>query len=209
MKWKNFFVNGISIFLGIIFFTAGMAKVYYDHKFPGIIGPITLEEMLNKYDLGLFARFIGFAQVLIGFMLLTLRYRTLAAIMLLPMVLNILLVTVSMNWIGTPYVLSFFLVLNVILLAADAKSLAHLVGFPTHPHHITGQNQSAVKYGIIWLSGLVLVFESAYLSYFNLTLAYIICATGFAMSMFTYLKAGRAGYEKVNEPDFKQEAVSA
>jgi uncharacterized membrane protein YphA (DoxX/SURF4 family) len=107
-------ITGTRLFLGLIFFTAGMAKL--TQNFPGLIGPVWLEERLEVYHLGLYARFIAWSQVLIGLLLFTQRFATLGAIMLFPMITNILMVTISLGWRGTPYVNAFLLLLNVILL---------------------------------------------------------------------------------------------
>lgn len=205
MNWRNFLINGISVFLGIIFFTSGMAKVYFGHEFPGLIGPVWLEDELAKYDLGMYARFIAFSQITIGFILLTLRYRTLGAIMMLPMVLNILLVTISMNWAGTPYVLSFFLLLNMIVLAADAKKLLHLAGVLYTQEIVYRHSPSPLKYGMIWLAGFLQILASIYLSYLNLPFAYMVCVTGIVVSLYPYFKEGRAGSTLALKPTVPQD----
>ena len=118
-------INCLRIFLGILFLTAGLGKMV--PGFPGLMGPPWLEEVLVKYDLALFARFIAYSQILIGWLLLSRRFATIGAIMLLPMLLNILVVTISQNWRGTPYVVSIFLVMNLWLLAADFHRLKFLI----------------------------------------------------------------------------------
>lgn len=197
MNYRTFTLNGISVFLGLIFFTAGMAKIFYEHRFPGLIGPVWLEEKLAEFGLGLFARFIAYSQIVVGFMLLTLRYRTLGAIALLPMLLNILLVTISQNWKGTPYVLAFFLLLNMVLLAAEAPKLLHLLGFRTK---YTPSVHAPVRYGLLWLSGLALVMGSVPLSFQTQTAAYVLCVTGIAVGLHTYWKGGRAGKQAKASP---------
>ena len=113
LRWG---ITLIRLFLGGIFFTGGISKLM---PFPGVMGPVWLEEVLEPHGLGLYARFIAWSELLIGLLLLSLRFATLGAIMLVPLVLNILMVTISMNWRGTPYVVSFFLMLNVCLLIYD------------------------------------------------------------------------------------------
>ncbi|MFC5272074.1 hypothetical protein [Adhaeribacter terreus] len=126
---KHFFTPWVlvclRVFLGFLFFTAGMSKLV--PGFPGLMGPVWLEASLAKYDLALFARFIAYSQILIGWLLLSRRFATLGAIMLLPMLLNILLITISQNWRGTPYVVSVFLLMNIWLLAADFHKLKFLI----------------------------------------------------------------------------------
>ncbi|WP_347157554.1 hypothetical protein [Pontibacter chitinilyticus] len=192
MRLKTFFLNGTSVFLGLIFFTAGMAKLYFGHKFPGLIGPVWLEERLAQYGLGLFARFIAYSQIAVGFILLTLRYRTIGAIALLPMLLNILMVTVSQQWPGTPYVLSFFLLLNLMLLTAEAPKLLHLLGFST-TYTPPVPTASPVKFGLLWLAGLILVLISIPVSFYSMATAYVVVVVGLAVGLFSYAKGGRAG----------------
>lgn len=110
MRWIEL---AVAWFLGLIFLSGGMSKLM---PFPGVIGPVWLEEELSKYDLGMFAVFIAWSEAIIGLLLLTKPTRVLGAIMLVPLVLNILMVTVSMQWRGTPWVITFFLVANVFLL---------------------------------------------------------------------------------------------
>ncbi|MCC9135761.1 hypothetical protein ACFSKU_17200 [Pontibacter silvestris] len=195
MNFKTFFLNGISVFLGIIFFTAGMAKLYFEHKFPGVMGPPWLEERLSEYNLGLFARFIAYSQVIVGFILLTLRYRALGSITLLPIVLSTLVITISLQWRGTPYVLTFFLLLNLILLIAEAPKLLHLVGFRTN-YTLPTKATSPAKYGLMWLSGLILALFSISLSNHSLVLAHLFNLAGIAISLNTYIKGGRVGKQQ-------------
>jgi uncharacterized membrane protein YphA (DoxX/SURF4 family) len=109
-------IVGTRVFLGLIFFTGGMSKLV---PFPGVMGPVWLEQELEQYALALYARFIAWSEMLIGLLLLSQRFATLGAIMLVPLVLNIFMVVTSMGWRGTPYVVLFFMVLNVVLLVHD------------------------------------------------------------------------------------------
>ena len=105
---------GAAWLLGMIFLSGGLSKLM---PFPGVIGPIWLEERLAEHGLGMFARFIAWSETGIGLLLLAKQTRVLGAIMLVPMLLNILMVTVSMNWRGTPWIITFFLANNLFLLA--------------------------------------------------------------------------------------------
>src|SRR5690554_2847017 len=106
------FYNAIAVFLGFTFWGAGMVKLFAGHEFIGWIGPPELINALAKHDLELYGYFIAYAQVIIGFMLITTRFTLLGAIMMVPMIMNILMVTISQNWVGTPYVLSVLLLMN-------------------------------------------------------------------------------------------------
>lgn len=121
---------GSRIFLGIIFLCGGLSKLM---PFPGVIGPVWLEERLAPYELATYARFIGWSEATIGALLLTRPFATLGAIMLIPLVLNILMVTVSMRWRGTPIVLSGFLLMNLYLLAYDFNRWKSVIGMAPLP----------------------------------------------------------------------------
>jgi hypothetical protein len=117
-------------FLGIIFLCGGLSKLM---PFPGVIGPVWLEERLAPYELATYARFIAWSEATIGALLLTRPFATLGAIMLVPLVLNILMVTVSMRWRGTPVVLSGFLLMNLYLLAYDFHRWKSVIGMAPPP----------------------------------------------------------------------------
>jgi hypothetical protein len=157
-----------------------MSKVFAGHAFPGIIGPVWLEDELVKYGLGLFARFVAFGQVIVGFLLLTLRFSTLGAVMLVPIVLNILMVTISLQWRGTPYVVAFFLLSNIFVLAVDYQKLLPLIGYKADS--AAKLAEKTWQGNVLWLTGLFLVLASIGISYAQLQLAWLVCLLGLSMS---------------------------
>jgi len=120
--WKFAWV-GARVFLGVMFFSGGIGKLI---PFPGIMGPVWLEDVLRPYDLGAYARFIAWAEALIGVLLFSRRFATIGAIMMVPLLVNILAVVISMGWRGTPYVVGGFLTMNVYLLWYDRDRLLPL-----------------------------------------------------------------------------------
>lgn len=130
--WKLAWV-GVRLFLGVVFFTGGMSKLV---PFPGVMGPVWLEEALDPHGLGSFARFVAWAELTIGALLFSRRFATIGAVMMVPLVVNILAVVASMGWQGTPAVVAGFLVLNLYLLWYDRDRLLPLVadgsGAPPH-----------------------------------------------------------------------------
>jgi len=171
-------VNPTSVFLGFTFFGAGMAKLYFEHKFFGWIGPVWLEERLEPYGLAFYARFIAYSQVVIGYLLLTLRFRTLGAIMVVPLIANILIITISQSWKGTPFVVSALLIMAFYILYIDRKKLLGLIGIASGYQ----LNESLSKKGnLIWISGLVLNIVSIHLSVINLTAAWITSLVGVSL----------------------------
>lgn len=121
---KSKIQSALSFFLGLIFTMAGIEKLT---GLPDIIGPHYLIEELAKHDLGLYGSFIAYAQLFVGFLLLTNRFRTLGAIMLLPILGNILVITISLNWQGTPYIVACLILLNLIILLLDYHKLKFIL----------------------------------------------------------------------------------
>lgn len=111
LRWS---VLAAQFVLGLVIFTGGMSKLM---PFWGVMGPVWLEQQLSEYGLGFFARFVAWSEALIGLLLLTRRFSVLGSIMLVPLLVNMLMVTISLEWQGTPTILGFFLLLNVLLLA--------------------------------------------------------------------------------------------
>jgi uncharacterized membrane protein YphA (DoxX/SURF4 family) len=119
-------VHTLRWILGLLFAFSGFAKLI--PGFPNTMGPVNLEAALAPHGLALFARFVAVSEVAVGLLLLTRRFATLAALMLFPMLLSILVATVSMQWRGTPYVNTGFLLLNLALLLYDYPKLLPLLG---------------------------------------------------------------------------------
>ena len=124
-KNKDIFIVLIRLFLGYIFFSAGVCKLTQG-QFGQLIGPPWLEETLAKHGLGLFAQVVAVCQVVCGSLLMSQRFSVLGAVMLVPMNVAILAVTVSMNWTGTPYINAIFLALNFILLFLERQKFMFL-----------------------------------------------------------------------------------
>jgi uncharacterized membrane protein YphA (DoxX/SURF4 family) len=181
MKLKDglfkFAVVGTRLFLGLVFFTSGMGKLT-NGDYPGIIGPVHLEEWLAPYGLGVWVKFVAWSQVGVGLLLLSQRFATVGAIMLLPMIANILIVTVSLQWQGTPYVNAFLLTLNLFLLAADYHKLKFLFFDDVHELRRTRLQRSYALIDVLWLTGFLLCLGGAALYPVNRILTYSFSLSG-------------------------------
>ena len=124
IKW-NYFLTIFQVFLGIVYFSAGLSKLI--PGFPNIIGPVWLIDELSKYGLGLFGYFIAIMQSAIGGLLLINRFRLIASLMLLPMHVCILIIPISLGWQGTPYINVVFLFMLLALLFDDRQKLYSLI----------------------------------------------------------------------------------
>jgi hypothetical protein len=176
----------ISIFLGFTFWGAGMVKLYASHRFIGWIGPPWLVERLAEYELGLFAEFIAVCQITIGFMLLTTRFKLIGSIMMSPMILNILMVTISQNWAGTPYVLAVLLLMNLYLLWQYRDFFRPLLDEGKNAQLIKIRKEKSWKGHLTWLAGWGLQLLSVQVSFQNLTLAFVTAGIGVIMAILSF-----------------------
>jgi hypothetical protein len=168
-------VHGIRAFLGIIFFSAGVSKLV--RGFPSIIGPVWLIDRLEPYGLGLFGQFIAVSEAAVGLLLLSRRLSTLGAIMLVPMLSSILVVTISLEWRGTPLVNSFLLLLNAALLAHDYPKWRSIFGLPveTDPGSAGAARLDGID--LTWWAVLAILLASPLLVRGGLGLLYLLAVS--------------------------------
>jgi hypothetical protein len=179
-KLIYFFCLGL---LGFIFFTSGMAKLYVEHRFFGFIGPVWLETELAKHHLGLLARFVAYTQVVIGYLLLTYRFRFIGFLVLMPMLINILVIVIALNWTGTPYVVTVLLLQNVYLLWYDRNQYLHLITGKIE--NIIATTPLTVKGNLFWLLGLGLVLLSIQLSFVQIQTAWFLAVLSIGVGVFS------------------------
>lgn len=178
--------NLASLFLGFTFWTAGMVKLYAGHQFIGWIGPPWLVERLAEFELGLYAGFIAVCQISIGFMLLTTRYKLLGSIMMIPMILNILMVTISQGWRGTPYVLTILLAINLYLLWQFRDFFWPLVEEGENGGKLILRKEKSWQGHLTWLAGWGLQLISVSASFFNLPLAFCLAGIGVVIAVLSF-----------------------
>ena len=128
MTFKDFNALLVRLFLGYLFTSSGLCKLTDGH-FGQLIGPPLLIDQLTPHGLRTFAFFIAISQVMTGALVLSQRYSVLGLIMLVPMNLGIMMVTISQNWLGTPYVDALFTTLNLLALLYEWNTLKFLL-FP-------------------------------------------------------------------------------
>jgi len=188
LKHQHKLVVMIRLFLGFIFLGAGMSKLYFEHSFPGIIGPVWLEDELTPYGLGMYARFIALSQVIAGLLLITQRFATLGAVLTFPIILNILMVTVSMEWRGTSFVNAFFLLLNSWLLAYDYHKFKFILSDDKEAISEISLKRRSAKADLIWAVAAVVILTTIPLSYVNLYLAWGVCGAMFLLIIWNQLR---------------------
>lgn len=127
-----------------------------------MIGPGWLFEELAKFELLPFAIFIALAEVIIGYLLLIRRYSTLGAVMLFPMISNILIIVMSLHWQGTPVIDGIFLGMNIHLLYMDRDKLFPLLGISSAKEFTFILEKTAVYH-----LGLVCILAGTLIAYFT------------------------------------------
>lgn len=152
----------LRFFLGLIFVTSGFGKIAHSAgvKLGSFIGPVTLESMLAPHGLALFGRYIACSQIIIGLCLLSSRLATLGAIMLVPMLLSIGVVTVSMDFKNTPYIVAFLLLMNILLLIKDWHKLKFIWAESHAPVKTLPLSFRWRRADAIWSAGAFLVLVS-------------------------------------------------
>ena len=79
------------------------------------------------YQSGLWWKFLGLGQIVAGFLLMTQRYAKLGALMFLPVISNVFVITVSYDFKGTPVITGLMLLANIMLVAWNWDELKILV----------------------------------------------------------------------------------
>jgi hypothetical protein len=84
-------------------------------------------------DSGLYWKFIGWTQIVAGFLLMTQRFARLGALIFFGLILNIFIITVAYKFTGTPIVTGLMLLATSYLLVWDLRSLQFLVRDDVQP----------------------------------------------------------------------------
>uniref|UniRef100_UPI0035CBD39B hypothetical protein n=1 Tax=uncultured Nostoc sp. TaxID=340711 RepID=UPI0035CBD39B len=79
------------------------------------------------YQSGLYWQFIGWGQCLAGFLLMTQLFSTLGAVLFLPIMLNIFVITISYYFAATPIITFLMLLANIYLLIWDWPRLSVVI----------------------------------------------------------------------------------
>lgn len=90
-----------------------------------IHSPFHLFETL--YQTGLYWNFIGYMQLLAGFLLMTQRYAKLGALINFPIICNVFMITLSLDFNDTVYITGLMLAANILLLFWHANEFKILI----------------------------------------------------------------------------------
>ncbi len=87
----------------------------------------------TMYQTGLYWQFLGWGQLIAGFLLMTQRFAKLGAVANFPIILNVFIITISMDFNLTPVITGMMLLANLGLLAWHWGELRTLVNLPLIP----------------------------------------------------------------------------
>lgn len=116
----------INLGLGIVYYSAGVSKLAPYH-IGNFIGPVDLGEKLQSDLIKVMMLFVAIYQLIVGFLLLSVRYALVGQIMLLPLSIGILTFTIVTGFQLTPVINAIFLLLNLILLWVDREAIKEIL----------------------------------------------------------------------------------
>jgi len=128
--YTRYLIGGAFVFACIIKIK-GKRFTTYSHEDAPIGSTMHFFEVL--YQTGLYWQFIGWAQLLAGFLLMTQRYAKLGALVNFPILLNVFVITISMEFGGTPLITGLMLAANLMLLIWHWGALKSLINLPYTP----------------------------------------------------------------------------
>jgi len=128
--YTRYLIGGAFVFSSIIKIKGKRFTTYSQEDAP-LGSAMHFFEVL--YQTGGYWQFIGWAQLLAGFLLMTQRYAKLGALVNFPILLNVFVITISMDFGGTPVITGLMLAANVMLLIWHWGELKSLINLPYTP----------------------------------------------------------------------------
>lgn len=154
--YTRYLIGGAFVFAAIVKIK-GQRFTTYDGTDTPLNSPFHLFETL--YQSGLYWKFLGVGQFIAGFLLMTQRYAKLGALMFLPIIANVFVITISYDFKGTPIITGLMLLANILLVLWDWDELKML--FNLTP---VMENKNIWMHDKVWeITGLVLfLFDTGY-----------------------------------------------
>ena len=154
--YSRYLIGGAFVFASVVKLK-GERFTTYDGSDTPLNSPFHLLETL--YQSGLYWKFLGAGQMIAGFLLMTQRYAKLGALMFLPIISNIFVITVSYGFTGTPYITGLMLLANILLVIWDWDEVKIL--FNLTP--VIEERNSWMNDKVWEITGLALfLFDTAY-----------------------------------------------
>lgn len=159
------------------------------------------------YQTGLYWRFLGLTQIVAGLLLLWPRYAHLGAGIFLGIITNIFVITVALDFNGTPIVTGLMLLAVLYLCLWDYHRFRPLLTETPFPHRIAQQRLDRWEFAgftvfALSLLGFFMVTRSFIGSRANLVFVGLACSAGlFTLGRFLWRsRRGDMGSESAHEP---------
>ncbi|MBZ0112601.1 MAG: hypothetical protein K8J08_09080 [Thermoanaerobaculia bacterium] len=194
-------VRGIPFFVRLTLFTrillaagfipTGMAKLL-GHRFTTISVENPIGAFFEAmYQTGAYWQFLGASQILAGILVLIPSFAHLGAALFLPIMINILVITVALGFTGTPIVTGLMLVAVIYLCAWDYERFRGLLTRKSWPQDLlvpTLRLDRGEIYGF-WVFALALLaFFGGTRGFLNPKASLAALGLGFAAGLFTLIR---------------------
>lgn len=199
--WLQLAVIYTRYLIGGAFVFASLVKIKGQRftRVPGAGSPFHSPEHFfeTMYQSGLYWQFLGLAQLVAGLLLMTQRYALLGALLFLPIIANVYVITISYDFGYTSVITGAMLLATVGLLVWDWNRLRVVLNQPVLPAPSAALSESR-----LWeLIGVVLfLFTAGYRTFvdaYNVLLWFGGCvgvgAVGLALAWWGQRRPGRAG----------------
>jgi uncharacterized membrane protein YphA (DoxX/SURF4 family) len=193
VRLLQFFTAFNRIILAVSFIPSGMTK-FLGNRFTQISTDTPIGLFFEGfYQTGFWYRFVGFAQIFAAILLLIPRTSTLGATIFFPIVLNIMIITWSLNFTGTWVITTAMFLANLYLICWDYDKFKPILPFNSGERK-TFNLKRAVPIILLWVIGGLVVFFAfgvinqsiANSGLFGGTIAGLIgCVLGFLNSLQT------------------------
>ncbi len=179
--YTRYLIGGAFVFASIIKIKGKRFTTYSQEDAP-IGSAMHFFEVL--YQTGLYWQFIGWAQLLAGFLLMTQRYAKLGAVANFPILLNVFVITISMEFKGTSLITGLMLAANVLLLLWHWGELRTLINLPSQ-----AESKNQEENNPIWvITGLLLfLFTAGYRVLINLYNPFLWFGVGLIIGLSAFL----------------------
>lgn len=126
-KLSQLFTWGTRVLLAIAFVPSGLKKLLGE-RFT-LLGPDDPVGFFFEalYRAGWYWNFLGFMQLLVALLIIIPRTTFFGALLYLPIIINIFIITVAMQFTGTPFITGLMLLANIYLLFWDYSKLKKMV----------------------------------------------------------------------------------
>lgn len=127
-RWARAIYWFTRITMSLTFITSGIRKL------PGveftILGPDNPvgSYFIAMHNTGFYWNFIGYLQIVLGVMLLINRFKVITPLLMMPVTVNILLISVSLGMRGTPFVTTAMVLANIFLMLWCYENYLPLLG---------------------------------------------------------------------------------